>query len=266
MLLSRHTPSVAAVTLATALLFAPSAGARVAKAAAPALTIESKVCNIGPTTADRSAVITAKAAYNAGARVSMKFTMQQRTGKAKWRSLLSKDDGLGVWETTDGEAVDLRYTKTINGLAEGLQYRVSIDARGVSDAGKAVTKTAHKSVTCTQPIFTPTLTLSAASDSVVDGNHQVSATLRNTGRLASGTIKVLAKDAVTRAELGNLTIDSVKGNGMIKITVPLSSCNGQVVLTATQVPQVLPNPDSSAPAPIDPTVTVDCAATPAVRR
>lgn len=260
--LSRHTPSFALAVTAAALALAPSAGAA-AKSPAPTLTVESKVCNIGPTALERSAVVTAKAAYNVGARVSMKFTMQQRTatGKAKWRAVLSKDNGLGVWETTDGESVDLRYTKTINGLAEGLQYRVAIDARGVSDSGKAVTRTARKYVTCTQPLFSPTLTLTGAADSLVDGNHQVKATLRNIGRLPSGAITVTAKDAITRTPLGTLAIDSLKGNGTLRISVPLTACTGQVLLTATQDPADGSGDADAAAVTVDPSVTIDCATT-----
>lgn len=264
----RHTTPLAATALALALLTAPSAGARAAKAPAPGLTVESKVCNIGPTAIERSAVVTAKASYSSGTRVAMRFTMQQRATTAKWRSLLSKDDGLGVWETTDATGVDLRYTKTINGLEEGLQYRVVIDARGVDADEKAVTRTARKYVTCKQPLFTPTLTLTGAKDSVVEGGHQITATLRNIGRLPSGAITVTAKDAVTREVLGSLTLDTLKGNGSLRITVPLTACTGGALLTAAQDPAEGATNGPDARATIDPTVTVACGSSdaPAARR
>ena len=215
---------------------APTAQARaVAKAPAPSLSIESKVCNIGPEADARSATITASAILgDDGDRVSMKFSIQQRQDNAKWRAVPgSAQSGLGGWETSQSGRDGLRYTKTINGLGEGIKYRIVVDARGLSDAGKVVTKTARRYVACTQPLFTPTLDLVRAVDAqVAGGTHEVTVTVRNAGRLplmVPGTVSV--QDAATRSVLGTAPVDTLEGGETVKLVVPIAACPNEIFVT-----------------------------------
>lgn len=247
----QHLTSALTATLAAlvcALGLSPAAGARAAKPAAPPLSIESKTCNIGPDPSDRSAQVTAKASYDdVGAKVQLRFSVQQRASKtARWRSVLSTDDQLlGQWTETDGTQVDLRYTKIITGLSEGVLYRVAVDARSVTDAGVAASKQVRKYVPCTQPLFTPTLQLTFATDAVdASGAHTVSVLVKNLGRLAATDATVTIADDTTRAVLGTAPVPALKGSGSLKLKVPIASCDGNLFVSV--------QPDDAKPADIQP--------------
>jgi hypothetical protein len=254
-----------ALALATVGALATGAHAAAPKAAAPSLSIGSDVCNIGPTDDDRFATITASALLGgAGDRVSMRFTVQSRPStpaKSKWVTVpADPDSGLGTWQTGDAGHSGLRYTKTLNGLDEGTQYRVYVDARGVDDDGDVVTKQARKTVTCVEPLFTPTLTLVKALDALDASGHTVTATVRNLGRITSAAPVVTVEDATTRAVLGTVTgAVGVAGNTQTKISVPISACNGSVFVTVQEQGADLSDltPDQSA--------TIACATAPATR-
>ncbi|MDQ8046339.1 MAG: hypothetical protein AAGC46_06450 [Solirubrobacteraceae bacterium] len=240
----RHLPSALSVAFALALAVSgaltPDAHARAVKAAAPTLSIESKVCNIGATADDRFATITASALLGStGDRVSMRFTVQSKSStiaKARWRTVpAAPDSGLGTWQTGDAGHSGLRYTKTLNGLDEGVQYRVYVDARGVDEDGDVVTKQARKTVSCVEPLFTPTLSLTKATDALATGSHTVTATIKNLGRLTSAPPVVTVEDGTTRAVLGQVVAASgLKGNGTVKVEVPLSACNGSLFVTVQE--------------------------------
>jgi len=232
--------AVAALALATGGVLAGGAQARAAaKPAGPTLTIESKVCNIGPTDDDRFATITASALLGtAGDRVSMRFTVQQRPigASSKWVTIPADPaSGLGTWQTGDAGHSGLRYTKTFNGLDEGQQYRVYVDARGVDDDGTVATKQSRKTAPCNQPLFTPTLSLLRAVDGLDGGVHTVTATIRNLGREQAAPAVVTVQDATTRAVLGTVTTDAgLKGGTQAKVDVPISACNDSVFVTVQQ--------------------------------
>ena len=234
------------------------------KAAAPTLEIESKVCNIGPNAEDRSATITASSILSGtGDRVSIKFGIQQRQGKAKWRALpAGADSGLGTWETSQAGRAGLRYTKTINGLAEGIQYRVTVDARGLGESGKVVTKTARRYVPCTQPLFTPTFGLVKATDAqVAGGAHEVTATVRNVGRLpftAPGVVTVY--DGTTRAILATTDVAPLEGGDTTKIVVPIATCTSDLVVVVMSK-DALPTDSGEGR-----TATIPCAGTKSATR
>ncbi len=236
-LITPFASAIAALSLAIVGGLAPDAHARIAtKGPAPALTVESKVCAIGPTVDERSATVVASAILDGdGARVSMKFSIQQRADfKAKWKSVPgSAKSGLGGWENGQPGRAGLRYTKTINGLAEGVQYRVVVDARGLGEGDKVVTKTARRYVPCTQPLFTATLRLAKVVDVLADGGgHEISVSVRNAGRLPTtdeGVVTIY--DAVTRQQLASATVEQLKGGETSKVVAPLATCPGQLYIT-----------------------------------
>jgi hypothetical protein len=254
---------IVALALALGGALTTDAHARATKAPAPALSIESKVCAVGPTDAERSATVTASAILgDDGDRASMKFSIQQRIGKAKWKSVPgSAKSGLGAWETGDAGHAGLRYTKTINGLSEGVQYRILVDARGVDAAGKVVTKSIRKTVTCVQPLFTATLQLVKAVDTAKsDGTHTVNVNLRNAGRLTSDPPVVTVRDAGTLTVLGSFTDDGIKGGGTTKVAVAIPACTGPLYVTVQQ--------EDADPTSLtaDQSTTIPCAGASAARR
>jgi hypothetical protein len=217
--------------LAGAVAGVPASASAAAKGAAPLLRVEAKACQIGALVEQRSVSATASAVLrDAGDRVALRFTLQQRLDSGKWQAIWAKSKkGLGTWEIGGPDRAGLRYTKTVTNLDEGVRYRLVIDARGIAEDGHAVTKTARRSVTCIQPRFTPDVRLSSAEDSLAgNGDHVLTATLTNAGRLPSATSVVTVMDHATRAVLGRLTVDSIKGQRTLRVRVPLTGCTGKL--------------------------------------
>lgn len=250
--------------LAIAAPVAP-ASARTGKPAGPALTIESKACNTGTDVAQRSIVLTASAVLrSAGDEVQMRFTVQQRAAaKTSWRTVFAKTGDLGTWATSDAGADGLRYTKTINGLTEGAQYRVLVDARGISGSGKVVTKTTRKSYTCIQPQISPRLVMLRAEPilSRADRPPFIRTTIRNIGRTTSADAVVTVRDANSQAVLGTQTVAGLSGrqSAVVPVNVP-GGCTSTIIVTVQQSGDPL-----SALTP-EQSLTVDCSATAAAAR
>ena len=127
-----------------------------------------------------------------GDEVQMRFSVQSRaTVKTTWRSVFAKTGDLGTWATSDAGADGLRYTKVINGLSEGTQYRVLVDARAVDDNGKVVTRQTRRTYTCVQPQYSPKVVIEKWSWGPAPGSTDpndastLSYTLRNIGRQPS---------------------------------------------------------------------------------
>lgn len=209
----------------------PARASAAPKGAAPTLRVEAKACQIGALVEQRSVTATASAVLrDAGDRVAMRFTLQQRLESGAWQAIWAKSKkGLGVWEIGGPDRVGLRYTKTVTNLGEGVRYRLVIDARGITEDGQAVTKIARRSVTCVQPRFSPDVRLTTAEDTVAGNTgHVLVATLTNAGRLPSGPSVVTVMDNTTRAVLGRLTVDSIKGRRTIRVRVPLTGCTDKL--------------------------------------
>ena len=263
-----RTPRFAALAAATVALLAtatvgPAAPATAApKAAAPTLSIESKTCSIGATEEERSVTVTALALLGAtGERVTMRFSLQSRLSKAKWKSVLFKDPTITKkWETTDAVRAGLKLTKTIPSLPEGFQYRVVVESRGVDANGKVVTRTAKRYVNCNQPLFTPTLTLgktSVSKKAPTDGltpnpapaDDPAGSTtptptaaasagppylvipVKNAGRVTSGDAILTVARADTRETLSRWTVDPIKGGATVKLLVSVPADCSQLYVT-----------------------------------
>jgi hypothetical protein len=234
------------------------ASARSAKPLGPVLTVESKACNTGAADANRSVVVTAAAVLrDTGDGIQMRFTVQQRdTAKAKWRSVFAKTGDLGTWATSTPGTDGLRYTKTINGLAQGTQYRVAIDARGTNAAGKVVTRTTRRTFTCIQPQISARLTLARATvqEPGAGGKQTVRAFVRNAGREATTEVIVTVRDATTQGVLGEATFPALPAlTGPRALQVPIGTCPGTVTVSVQQSDSEL---TSLAP---DQSLTLDCA-------
>lgn len=273
LLTPRTSFSLASVACALGLAFggalAPSSDARAAaKAAAPTLTIEAKNCSIGPTEDDRSATVTALALLGStGERVTMRFTVQSRQGKTRWKSLLFKDPSTTKkWETTEAAGAGLKLTKTIPKLPEGYDYRVVVESRAVDAGGKVVTKTARKYVPCKQPLFTPTLTLGkvqilknapAGYEFLPPEGPYLSVPIKNLGRLPSGEVVLTIAKADTRELIAQVGTDSLKGGGNTRWVNVLPPGCSQLYITVQE---------KGAPAEaltVDQATTVNCTAQPA---
>lgn len=252
----RHPLALFAALLVALGLTAAPAGARAVKPAGPALTIESKTCNTGADLEQRFIVLTASAVLRGdGDEVQMRFTVQQRaTIKTTWRTVFAKTGDLGTWATSDAGADGLRYTKTINGLAEGSQYRVLVDARGIAAGGKVVTKTTRKTYTCVQPQLSAALVLPRAVPVLGNANKGplVRATIRNAGKAESAAPVITVRDAATQAQLGQVVTTPLPGRATVTIPVPITSCTGQIIVT---VQETGGTPTELTP---DQTLTVDC--------
>lgn len=258
-----HAAAAALLTALTVAFAGPAAPAGAApKGGAPTLTIESKACTIGATEEERSVTVTALALLGAtGDRVTMRFSLQSRQGKAKWKSVLFKDPTTTKkWETTEALRAGLKLTKVIPNLPEGYRYRVAVESRGVDEAGKVVTKTSKKYVLCNQPLFTPTLTLSkvrvlkqSSSSNVEFEGPSLEMTIRNLGRLPSKGLDLTIADGATRAPLSKTVLPSIKGGGSARWIGPLPKDCTKLYITVQEA-----GADPSA-LTVEQSATVDCA-------
>lgn len=251
---------------------APTADARTAaKAAAPTLTIEAKNCSIGPEDADRSATVTALALLGTtGDRVTMRFSVQARQGKTRWKSLLFKDPSTTKkWETTEAAGAGLKLTKTIPNLAEGFDYRVVVQSRAIDTSGKVVTKTARKYVPCKQPLFTPTVTLvkpqvlkkaPAGYDWLPPEGPYLSIPIKNLGRLPADDVVVTIAKGDTRELIAQVGMGPLKGGASTRwVSVLPADCTSLYV--TVQLKDAAPEDLT-----VDQAAIVDCKATPASLR
>lgn len=258
-----HAAAAALLTALTVAFAGPAAPAGAApKGGAPTLTIESKACTIGATEEERSVTVTALALLGAtGDRVTMRFSLQSRQGKAKWKSVLFKDPTTTKkWETTEALRAGLKLTKVIPNLPEGYRYRVAVESRGVDEAGKVVTKTSKKYVLCNQPLFTPTLVLgkvkvlrNGASGSPDSEGPSLVVPVKNLGRLASGDVVLTIADAATRKVYAQVGTASLKGGGTTRWVGGLPAGCTQLYVTVQE--------KDADPAALtaDQAATVDCA-------
>lgn len=247
----------AALAVATLSAVAAPGAAQAAKAPAPTLSIESKTCLTGAETADRSVTVTALALLGStGERVTMRFSLQSRIGKTKWKSVLFKDPSTTKkWETTEAAGAGLKLTKTIPDLPEGFQYRVVVESRAVDTTGKVVTRTAKRYVLCNQPQFTPTLTLGKTlvakktpPESIQpnpvpakDGDPPPLITpgpppylivpVKNVGRLPSEEAVLTLARADTRETLSRWVVDPVKGMATVRLRISVGTDCTQLYVT-----------------------------------
>ncbi len=252
-----------ALALAMGGVLAADSSARVApKAAPPTLTIESKNCAIGPAATDRSATVTALALLGTtGDRVTMRFSVQARQGKTRWKSLLFKDPSTTKkWETTEAAGAGLKLTKTIPNLTEGYEYRVVVESRAIDSGGKVVTRTARKYVPCKQPLFTPTLALGKVEVVKAASADSLIVPVKNLGRLASEPFTITVSTADTRQVLASARFGALKGGTTNRAAVALNAtCAGPVIVSVQE--------DGAAPETLtaDQVATVDCSGAKAQR-
>lgn len=243
------------LTLLAALpaLLAP-AGAQAAKPVGPKLTITERLCNRGADPSERSIVLTVNAALpTASTAVQMRFTVQRRaTKKGRWSTVpATPDSGLGIWSASTPGATLLSWTKTIDGLDEGQQYRTRIDARGINDAGAATTRVRRAYVTCIQPQISAKITLKSVSSSVgatTDGGAggdtpaaapaQPSIELRNSGRQASGPLRVTLTDLANGTEVWKTTIAGIPGGKKRTVSLNTRGCTGAMRVTVQPVADI----------------------------
>lgn len=234
---------------ALAALLAPT-GAQAAKPVGPKLTITERLCNRGADPSERSIVLTVNAALPAGSSaVQLRFSVQRRaTKKARWTTVpATPGSGLGTWSASTPGATLLSWTKTIDGLDEGQQYRTRIDARGINDAGAATTRTRRAYVTCIQPQISAKITLKGVtvsnSGTSTDGSDGVGPAtaafptieLRNSGRQASGPLRITLTDLANGTEVWKTTIPGIPGGKKRTVTLNTTGCTGPMRVTAQPV-------------------------------
>lgn len=236
------------ITALSALLLPGSAHA--GKPVGPKVKIVERVCNRGVDPSERSVIVSVNAVLPSSSNaVQMRFTVQRRAGtKGRWSTVpATPESGLSTWSASAPGATVLSWTKTIDGLDEGLQYRVRVDARGVDESGKATTRTRRAYVTCIQPQISAKITLKgvtvSSSGAATDGSggEQPAAAsfptieLRNSGRQASGALRVTLSDLSTGAELWKTTIVGIPGGKKRTVTLNTTGCTGPLRVTVQPV-------------------------------
>lgn len=126
----------------------------------------------------------------------MRFHLGETTARSREKELAGA--GLGAWETLSSAKSTTRWTKdkTVAGLAPSAYYRVWVDFRWLSSAGREIN---HRSIAvgqCVQVDVRPDLSLAAGSVKVTvaksgkPGRYDYEVTVRNIGRGPSPLSKV----------------------------------------------------------------------------
>jgi hypothetical protein len=156
----------------------------------PPLKASLAACANGAGEDQRFAVFTASMpAYRGTKRMAMRFDLFVRTGGSKlWRPVKSK--GFGRWERSDPGRAGFVWTKRVERLLQGAEYRSAVRFRWYqADAPRP--DRVRRSPVCTQPDQRPNLLIDAlAAGPAVEGRSTYRVTVRNDGRTAAGAFDV----------------------------------------------------------------------------
>ena len=195
--------TLVAVSLCLAAVVAPAAASHRDGAASPALRAVLAACSAGPTEDERFAVFTGSMPARSGTRqMAMRFDLQvRREGTMPWSSQRAR--GFGRWLRSQTGRSGFVYTKRVERLEQGVEYRSVVSFRWHGADGRVLRRTARRSRVCRQPDLRPNLRVGAVE--VLPGPDGSTAryrvTIANSGRSAAGPFEV-AVDATVRQVAG----------------------------------------------------------------
>lgn len=168
-------------------LLAAAAPAAAQDTSAPPLKAALAACVNGPSEDQRFAVFTGSMpAYRGTERMAMRFDLYERLeGSRRWTPVKSK--GFGRWVRSKPGVGGFVWTKRVERMLQGADYRATIRFRWDQAEGYARADRTRTSPVCRQPDQRPNLRV----DSVVDlGAGRYRAVIVNDGRTAAGSFDV----------------------------------------------------------------------------
>jgi hypothetical protein len=177
-----------AVALAALALAAPGASAK--GPLAQALLTD---CETALDREDREAVFEGRMrALKGTAKLQLRFTLEQATDAGEDWTVVDAD-GFGAWKSADPGVRKYVLTKAIGNLVAPASYRVTVRFRWIDVLGRVTLRRKLVSGVCRQPDLRPDLRITRLD--VAPGadarSARYTATVRNTGRSASGRFDVV---------------------------------------------------------------------------
>jgi hypothetical protein len=153
----------------------------------PPLKAALAACASGPSEDDRFAVFTGSMpAYRGTERMAMRFDLFVRPAGAKlWRPVKSK--GFGYWVRSKPGVSGFVWTKRVERLLQGAEYRSAVRFRWVQEEGTERAERVRRSPVCEQPDQRPNLKVSGVT--VLPGG-KYRAVIVNDGVTAAGSFDV----------------------------------------------------------------------------
>src|SRR5918997_7160992 len=142
--------TLAAASAAVAMAGAGDAGAR------PSALVRVVECSRGPEALDRHATFrAAMRRVPRTARMWMRFTLQERVGDGRFRTV--RAPGLGAWRKSHPAVRRFSHRQRVLELAEGSAYRTVVGFRWYDTEGELIRRTRRRSKPCDQPGLLPNL-------------------------------------------------------------------------------------------------------------
>ena len=196
----------------------------------PPLRAALAACQTGATPDERFAIFTGSMpAKTRTVRMAMRFDLYERAPGAAWKRLPAPE--FGRWERSQPLRAGFVWTKRVERLRDGADYRASVRFRWYAAGGRLQSETRRKTPPCRQPdrradLAVESLTITPASDG---RSARYAITVVNTGQTPAGPFDVglsAASDAVRPVpglEAGQRTTVELTGE----------PCTGAEAVTAT---------------------------------
>jgi len=152
-----------------------------------------------------------------GLKMQLRFTLQVSTPDApRYRKVAA--DGFGAWITAPSTARKYTYDKTVQGLLVPASYRVAIDFRWKSKAGRTIRTERAISPVCKQPDARPDLVVRNVR--IEDGSFV--GVIFNRGREAAGPFAV--EFLVDGTSVGRVEVTGLASQTPITVLTPAKAC------------------------------------------
>ena len=159
---------------------------------APPLKASLAACSVGASDDQRFAVFTGSMpAYRGTRRMAMKFNLYIRPiGAAEWLPVKAK--GLGRWQRSEPGREGFVYTKRVEGLLQGNDYRVVVRFRWYQAPGLRRRDRIRRTPVCRQPDQRPNLKVESLriEPGADDASRRYVVTVVNAGETAAGAFDV----------------------------------------------------------------------------
>lgn len=137
------------LAIAAASLAAAAAAADAAARPAPVAAVHVTVCQLSPTSSDRSATfVSTMNAVPGSTRLLMRFRLRERVPGAPGRAVHSR--ALEAWRKSRPGVPSFTYTQTVNGLPPTSVYRMAVDYRWLGANGRVIRTATRVSGACSQ--------------------------------------------------------------------------------------------------------------------
>ena len=226
----RRTSALVLLFLLVALASSAFAAQDGVPAERPVLRAALTACQTGATPDERFAIFTGSMpARKNTVRMAIRFDLFQRAPGARWKRIAAPE--FGRWVRSQPLRAGFVWTKRVERLRDGVDYRSSLRFRWYGARGRLQSETRRTTAVCRQPdrradLAVESLTITPASDG---RSARYAITVINSGQTAAGPFEVglsSASDAVR-------SVPGLEAGGRTTIEVVADRCASTDPVTAT---------------------------------